>query len=214
MKGESEMEFDIDIGPLVVHKYTVTNKGPWSVSNVTVQVDWPYQVASVFAKGKWALYLLEPPTMQVTNMDNSKDVKQCVMALPHEWINPLQLKLYLESDHEHYFDEQQDGQEDSSDEHDSEDGANGGLNRIKRAIERSRDKRPSRELRIKSTKIKEKSGEEVEIVKVSCAEKTAKCFTVTCHFDFLDVDAAAVIDFRSRLWNATFVDVAFSWIFY
>ncbi|VDN42328.1 unnamed protein product [Gongylonema pulchrum] len=38
MKGESEMEFDIDIGPLVVHKYTVTNKGPWSVSNVTVQV--------------------------------------------------------------------------------------------------------------------------------------------------------------------------------
>lgn len=38
MKGESEMEFDADIGPLVVHKYTVTNKGPWSVSNVTLQV--------------------------------------------------------------------------------------------------------------------------------------------------------------------------------
>uniref|UniRef100_A0A0R3RKI1 Integrin_alpha2 domain-containing protein n=1 Tax=Elaeophora elaphi TaxID=1147741 RepID=A0A0R3RKI1_9BILA len=40
----------------------------------------------------------------------------------------------------------------------------------------------------------------------NCADKTAKCFTVTCHFDFLDVDAAAVIDFRSRLWNATFVE--------
>lgn len=43
----------------------------------------------------------------------------------------------------------------------------------------------------------------------NCADKTAKCFTVTCHFDFLDVDAAAVIDFRSRLWNATFVEVSF-----
>lgn len=38
IKAESAMEFDADIGPLVVHKYTVTNKGPWSVSNVTLQV--------------------------------------------------------------------------------------------------------------------------------------------------------------------------------
>uniref|UniRef100_A0A183V741 Integrin_alpha2 domain-containing protein n=1 Tax=Toxocara canis TaxID=6265 RepID=A0A183V741_TOXCA len=38
IKGESAMEFDEDIGPLVLHKYTITNKGPWSVTNVTVQV--------------------------------------------------------------------------------------------------------------------------------------------------------------------------------
>ncbi|VDK23129.1 unnamed protein product, partial [Anisakis simplex] len=97
LKGETGMEFDEDIGPLVVHKYTITNQGPWSVNNVTVQVDWPYQVASVFSKGKWALYLMEMPTIQTTNTDNENIVKQCSMALPTEWVNPLQLKLYLDS---------------------------------------------------------------------------------------------------------------------
>lgn len=32
------MEFDEDIGVLVTHKYTVTNKGPWSVSNALIEV--------------------------------------------------------------------------------------------------------------------------------------------------------------------------------
>ncbi|KAK6102226.1 Integrin alpha family protein [Brugia pahangi] len=201
MKGESEMEFDADVGPLVVHKYTVTNKGPWSVSNVTLQVDWPYQMASVFTTGKWALYLMETPTMQLTNTDNSKDIKQCTMVLPHEWINPLQLKFLLETGNEQYYEDDNNDDMDQENGEDDED-----LNRFKRTIEEHREKRPSRELRIKSTKIREKSGEEVEIVRVNCADKTAKCFTVTCHFDFLDVDAAAVIDFRSRLWNATFVE--------
>ncbi|VDK73530.1 unnamed protein product, partial [Onchocerca ochengi] len=208
MKGESEMEFDADIGPLVVHTYTVTNKGPWSVSNVTLQVDWPYQVASVFATGKWALYLMEAPTMQLTNTDNSKDIKQCTMILPHEWINPLQLKLLLETGNEHYYGEE--NTDNNIYQEDLQNEANGGLNRVKRTVKEQREKRPSRELRIKSTRVREKSGEEVEIVKVAsffnCIDKTAKCFTVTCHFDFLDVDAAAVIDFRSRLWNATFVE--------
>ncbi|MCP9258136.1 Protein CBR-INA-1 [Dirofilaria immitis] len=169
IKGESEMEFDADIGPLVVHKYTVTNKGPWSVSNVTLQVDWPYQVASVFATGKWALYLMEAPTMQSINTDNSKDIKQCTMVLPNEWINPLQLKFLLETENEHYYEEE--NTRSNVYQENLEDKAIDGLNRIK-----------------------------------NCADKTAKCFSVTCHFDFLDVDAAAVIDFRSRLWNATFVE--------
>ncbi|VDN07933.1 unnamed protein product [Thelazia callipaeda] len=211
LRSESEMEFDADIGPLVLHKYTVTNKGPWSVSNVTVQVDWPYQVASIFARGKWALYLLETPSMVLTNTDNSKDVKLCTMALPHEWVNPLQLKLFLETDNEHYKEEMDEHGINEKEEADD-------LNRVKvgfdhlllkydvRTIGGYSERRPSRELRIKPTKIREKSGEEVEIVRVNCVDRTAKCFTVTCHFDFLDVDASAVIDFRSRLWNATFVE--------
>lgn len=59
-------------------------------------------MSSVVAKGKWILYLLETPTIQLTNTDNTKELRQCTMALPHEWINPLQLKLYLETEHEHY----------------------------------------------------------------------------------------------------------------
>uniref|UniRef100_F1KQ70 Integrin alpha ina-1 n=1 Tax=Ascaris suum TaxID=6253 RepID=F1KQ70_ASCSU len=197
IKGESAMEFDEDIGPLVLHKYTITNKGPWSVTNVTVQVDWPHQVASVFTKGKWALYLLETPTIQTTNTDNSNVVKKCSMALPTEWVNPLQLKLFLDSGSSYDLDDDDDFNEPSDE-----------INRrIRREAEGSKQEaRPSRELRIKATKIKEKSGEEVEIVRISCAEKSAKCFTVTCHFDFLDVDASALMEFRSRLWNATFVE--------
>ncbi|EJW75165.1 integrin alpha cytoplasmic region family protein, partial [Wuchereria bancrofti] len=126
MKGESEMEFDADIGPLVVHKYTVTNKGPWSVSNVTLQVDWPYQMASVFTTGKWALYLMEAPTMQLTNTDNSKDIKQCTMVLPHEWINPLQLKYLLETGNEQYYeDDNNDDMDQENDEYEED------LNRFK-----------------------------------------------------------------------------------
>lgn len=59
-------------------------------------------MASVYAKSKWALYLLGVPTMQIGNTDNTKDVKQCTMALPHEWVNPLQLKLFFETDNEPY----------------------------------------------------------------------------------------------------------------
>lgn len=49
---------------------------------------------------------MEAPTMQLTNTDNSKDVKQCTMALPHEWINPLQLKFLMETENEHYYEEE------------------------------------------------------------------------------------------------------------
>ncbi|KHN71986.1 Integrin alpha ina-1 [Toxocara canis] len=256
IKGESAMEFDEDIGPLVLHKYTITNKGPWSVSNVTVQcrfaiawpqphqnktnengkqqprpretpligdelnktmispaagqwvaefnfdpkaknVEWPYQVASVFTKGKWALYLLETPTIQTTNTDNSNVIKKCSMALPTEWVNPLQLKLFLDSGTSYNLEDDED--------------LNEPFEEINRRIRRAPredipEARPSRELRIKTTKITEKSGEEVEIVRISCAEQSAKCFTVTCHFDFLDVDASALMEFRARLWNATFVE--------
>ena len=40
----------------------------------------------------------------------------------------------------------------------------------------------------------------------SCQEKTANCFTVVCHFDFIDANSAVVVDFRARLWNSTFIE--------
>ncbi|VDN59548.1 unnamed protein product [Dracunculus medinensis] len=198
IRGESAMEFDEDIGVLVTHKYTVTNKGPWSVSNALIEIDWPYQVASVFPKGKWALYLLEIPTVQTMNTDNTKEIKQCSMALPTEWVNPLQLKLFLDAGVSFNYDDKLKELEAkylAIRNHRSE-----------RSVESEETLRPSRELRIKTISVKEKSGEEVQIVRVSCAEYSAKCFTVTCSLDFLDVDATAVMEFRARLWNATFVE--------
>ncbi len=55
------MEFEEDIGQRVVHQFQVTNLGPWSVSNVSVLISWPYEVQSPFPQGKWALYMMEPP---------------------------------------------------------------------------------------------------------------------------------------------------------
>lgn len=43
----------------------IENEGPWGVSNVTVIINWPYEVQSPYAHGKWALYLMEYPVMKI-----------------------------------------------------------------------------------------------------------------------------------------------------
>jgi hypothetical protein len=103
--GESEMDLEEDIGPIVKHRYTVTNHGPWAVSNVSVHLDWPVQVASVFPEGKWALYMMEMPTISTPKLDGvssisfrlnclqTTEVRSCTTDLPLERINPLKLKL-------------------------------------------------------------------------------------------------------------------------
>ena len=48
MRGESDMEMEEDIGPHVYHNYTVTNDGPWGVSNLSIEILWPYEVSRVF----------------------------------------------------------------------------------------------------------------------------------------------------------------------
>jgi hypothetical protein len=108
--GESAIDLEEDIGPMVKHRYTVTNHGPWSVSNVTVELDWPYEVQSIFPKGKWALYLIEMPTISTTKLDGVRflpstrssaivfqgvEVRYCSTDLPLERINPLGVKVNM-----------------------------------------------------------------------------------------------------------------------
>lgn len=69
MKGESAMHFLEDIGQRVMHTYQVLNKGPWHVEDMTVTIDWPLQVASNTAQGKWLLYLEGIP-----EFENSKEI--------------------------------------------------------------------------------------------------------------------------------------------
>lgn len=68
--------------------------------------------------------------MQLTNTDNSKDVKQCTMVLPHEWINPLQLKFLMETENDHYYEEESNRDNDIHQENLEDDDING-LNRVK-----------------------------------------------------------------------------------
>lgn len=66
--------------------------------------------------------------MQLTNTDNSNDIKQCTMVLPHEWINPLQLKILMETGSDGYYEEDgvDDNEEDNEEYLEDE-----GLNRFK-----------------------------------------------------------------------------------
>ncbi|MFH4973715.1 hypothetical protein AB6A40_000424 [Gnathostoma spinigerum] len=160
IKGEAAMEFDSDIGPLVSHNYTITNKGPWSVRGVQLEVNWPYQMASYYPRGKWALYLLEIPRIEFTNVDNKRESRECSMALPTEWVNPLRLKFYLETklpfeEENEIFDLSDNGSPDD-------------VNRFKRSPMHSSEAEALVQRPIKAKKVREKSGEEIEIVQVVC----------------------------------------------
>lgn len=39
------------------------NEGPWHVSSVQVVIQWPHQLASDTAQGKWLLYPEDVPTV-------------------------------------------------------------------------------------------------------------------------------------------------------
>ncbi|EYC38991.1 hypothetical protein Y032_0682g1489 [Ancylostoma ceylanicum] len=190
VKDESSMDLEEDIGVMVRHNYTLHNKGPWTVRNVVAKFDWPYQVESTHAKGKWALYLLDVPTVTMHNTDGSVDIRRCSVERKLEHVNPLDhIKLNTKYT----------TQETVS----------------TRTSLRQRVKRETQALklgeagflrkRIEPHKRKE-NGVDVSVVTIGCAESTAKCFSVTCHFDFLDANSAPVIDFRARLWNSTFIE--------
>lgn len=99
------MDLEEDIGVMVRHNYTLHNKGPWTVRNVTAivrpitqlaflravvmfgdflkvcwsasfQFEWPYQIESTRQKGKWALYLLDVPTVTMHNTDGTTDIRR------------------------------------------------------------------------------------------------------------------------------------------
>ncbi|KAK6025953.1 FG-GAP repeat protein, partial [Ostertagia ostertagi] len=189
IKDESSMDLEEDIGVMVRHNYTLHNKGPWTVRNVYAKFEWPYQVESPRQKGKWALYLLDVPTVTIYNTDGTVDIRRCSVERKLDHVNPLDhIKLntkYTTQETTH-------------------------APPITRRVKRNTEHATVAEAgflrsRIEPHKRKE-NGVDVSVVTIGCAEKTAKCFTVTCHFDFLDANSAPVIDFRARLWNTTFIE--------
>ncbi|KAK6014762.1 FG-GAP repeat protein [Ostertagia ostertagi] len=186
IKDESSMDLEEDIGVMVRHNYTLHNKGPWTVRNVYAKFEWPYQVESPRQKGKWALYLLDVPTVTIYNTDGTVDIRRCSVERKLDHVNPLDhIKLntkYTTQETTH-------------------------APPITRRVKRTQTLAEAGFLRSRIEPHKRKeNGVDVSVVTIGCAEKTAKCFTVTCHFDFLDANSAPVIDFRARLWNTTFIE--------
>ena len=59
IRGESSMQFEEDVGGVVVHSFVATNRGPWKVRRLEVVINWPFEVENGQQHGKWLLYLLE-----------------------------------------------------------------------------------------------------------------------------------------------------------
>jgi len=64
VKDDLSVKYRDEVGSRVLHTYQVFNSGPWKVSNLVVNIDWPYQVASHFTPRKWLLYLDEKPYVE------------------------------------------------------------------------------------------------------------------------------------------------------
>lgn len=52
------------MGSRVLHTYQVYNSGPWKISNLEINIDWPYQVAGIRDSESWLLYLDENPYVE------------------------------------------------------------------------------------------------------------------------------------------------------
>jgi hypothetical protein len=61
---ESNMKYKEEVGPRVIHSYTVVNNGSWYQTDIDFDIDWPYQVGNDKVQGKWLLYLDEMPEIE------------------------------------------------------------------------------------------------------------------------------------------------------
>ncbi|CEF65392.1 Integrin alpha chain family and FG-GAP repeat and Integrin alpha beta-propellor repeat and Integrin alpha-2 domain-containing protein [Strongyloides ratti] len=84
---ESELKYEEDIGPMVKHQYTVTNKGPFYVRDVSVEFDWPFRIDHEDGENNYALYLLETPTI----IEADKSIRHCLVEDAYDYINPQKL---------------------------------------------------------------------------------------------------------------------------
>lgn len=60
------------MGSRVLHTYQVYNSGPWKVSNLEINIDWPYQVNAHDNSDKWLLYMDESPYVECKYLKTKK----------------------------------------------------------------------------------------------------------------------------------------------
>lgn len=78
VQGESAFRYFDEIGSRISHRYQVTNEGKWAVSNLEAYIDWPIQIQSSRAEGKWLLYLESTP-----HVDFESTQIKCEIMAPH-----------------------------------------------------------------------------------------------------------------------------------
>ncbi|KAI6201755.1 FG-GAP repeat protein [Aphelenchoides besseyi] len=189
-KGNRRATDEEDIGPQVVHAYTVTNHGPFYAKNI----NWPLKLNT--PDSEWVLYTLEEPVVR-----HGGEVRKCSINRELKAVNPLDiyndeiLKLaystygLLKSDPR----ERRSVQFERNYEH------------TKPEVESSlRQSSIFDSQYIRTKDVMESSGAKVRIVDINCKDNSATCVPLTCHFDYIGTKESALIEIRARLWNYTF----------
>ncbi|KRY74184.1 Integrin alpha ina-1 [Trichinella pseudospiralis] len=215
--GESSVFYEEDIGPQVIHTYLVKNSGPWGVSDVTVMIEHPHQIYSPYARGKWALYLMYTPVIELPIPGSAvrkglylfiglhllfyfqiTETRNCYVDLMAEHVNSLDVKIGSAED---------DGM--SVWEKPTRKSSSKYTTTALQFVQSLRDFRIRQEL----VNIDGETYKRVVVVFFvfsNCnkqpEKRTAKCFPIRCIIDHLEPNITATIRILSRLWNSTFVE--------
>lgn len=186
IKGESEMKSLEEIGPEILHTYTIYNTGTWYVSNLEVHVEWPYQVYNNGRDGKWLLYLTEKPEVVDGYCNvNASDINPAMIPpASNDYLNNSPFIPPSISGGKYADDNRKMNANSSS---------NAVYNRVRR----------SANYVVQPEISKSKSGRNEKVVNMNCLLTTARCIKMICKIEKIKRNEAAKITIKSRLWNST-----------
>ncbi|XP_060847943.1 integrin alpha-PS1 isoform X2 [Rhopalosiphum padi] len=196
VKDDLSVKYRDEVGSRVLHTYQVFNSGPWKVSNLLVNIDWPYQVASHYTPGKWLLYLDEKPYVEAISGG------ECFMS--QEQVNPLglavrpgvqEMPLDSISTENIVLNNYMMSKSTSSIMKNSSSGY------YQNRVRREQNNVVSAETSVND------NGKHEEIVKMNCLVGNAKCFKFHCLINNLQKNQEATIFIKARLWNSTLLQL-------
>ncbi|KAL3090253.1 hypothetical protein niasHS_006705 [Heterodera schachtii] len=203
-KGNRLVTDEVDIGPQVVHVYTITNHGPFYARNVSLKINWPLQLMSVdplssrqIASGSWALYTLEEPLIR-----HNGQIRRC--AAPPQLhgqksINPLGVYNDETLKLDYQMTSRRQRPKRAPNQRTGGTNAEGGTLSATAPLTSIFDNG-----RIRRKEIEESSGAKVRIAEINCKDDSALCVPLQCHFDYIGRNDSILIEIRARLWNFTF----------
>uniref|UniRef100_A0A183CMJ2 Integrin_alpha2 domain-containing protein n=1 Tax=Globodera pallida TaxID=36090 RepID=A0A183CMJ2_GLOPA len=197
-KGNRLVVDEVDIGPQVVHVYTITNRGPFYARNVSLTVSWPLQLSPAgpptssnrqLAPGGWALYALEDPLVR-----HNGQFRRCASPTrAQKTINPMGVYNDETLKLDYQLAKRQRPKR-----------ATGRTDRTETEAEAAPATSIFDSGRILRKEVEESSGAKVRIADINCKDGSALCVPLHCHFDYIGRNDSVLIEIRARLWNFTF----------
>uniref|UniRef100_A0A646QFY9 Integrin alpha-PS1 n=1 Tax=Hemiscolopendra marginata TaxID=943146 RepID=A0A646QFY9_9MYRI len=220
IRGASAMTFEEDIGSEVIHRHMLKNEGPSDISSLTLTIHWPYEIENSRDRGKYLLYLVEPPTFYHSYGSCNIDKR---------YINELNLRKKSEPkrasgpaiDDKEFTETVDSLTTDSDKSATSERKESSEYNRTVTRTETRTETRSETKRTSKTTRTSEESESTRKKREASSAQTssqssqkktivfecntTAKCLKFQCSIYNLWKNSLAELRFKSRLWNSTLV---------